>query len=268
MKYIEYLSKYTPIPQADLREYAQLFFIDDEIERDLINITDVAIWLDVTLDNLIKKLKKYYKANEDYFMMTNNKLYIKSDIVKDIAMSCKTKKADKIRELYLAIERNAYKYISVIRESMGMKIKKSDKEGIVYILEAMNVDANIYTTVRNYDSQNDKQNTEETRLISKSNNQINPIFIMKSNDIDGVKQCIKHMIKNHMYDKKKGIYEIKIDLLKHIISECDVLIDSKFNSGKKTKNVHVGRLAEIETDDEERLFYIKFVKTGKKTKSK
>jgi hypothetical protein len=76
------------------------------------------------------------------------------------------------------------------------------------------------------------------------------------------------MIKNYVYDKKQGIYEIKIDLLKHIISECDVLIENKSNSRNKSNFIHIGRLAEIDSDDDQRLFYIKFVKTDKKSKSK
>jgi hypothetical protein len=56
----------------------------------------------------------------------------------------------------------------------------------------------------------------------------------------------------NIYDD--NTYVINLDLLKHIISVCDVLLDNE-----KSEKIHVGKLAKINIDDNKRKFYVKIV---------
>ena len=55
-------------------------------------------------------------------------------------------------------------------------------------------------------------------------NDIAPLFILEVDDIDKVEKCIKNLLQEYQYRKFKEIYQINIDTLKTVFSNCDKLV--------------------------------------------
>ena len=50
------------------------------------------------------------------------------------------------------------------------------------------------------------------------------LFIYETNDINQVENCLKTILKNKQYRKRKEFYEIDLNLLKELINDCNNLI--------------------------------------------
>lgn len=57
-------------------------------------------------------------------------------------------------------------------------------------------------------------------------NDIEPVFVLPVDDIDGVEKCIKNACKKFQYRKYKEVYEINLDVLKDVLEKCESLVDS------------------------------------------
>jgi hypothetical protein len=177
----------------------------------------------------VKTFKMYYEINE-----------------------CEFRDRD-ILEQSLKITNEGKQLISKINNIIANKSK-----GLVYIFEAINVnpygDPNIYNTVRKYNCQNIEK-------IS-SNNKIYPMHIIESNDVDKSRQYVERAIKEFVHTEEQGIFEmIGTELMKYIRS---VLIGDESDGGNNLKIIYTGRCKydEVHPDDDQRVFYIRFVKTG------
>lgn len=78
-------------------------------------------------------------------------------------------------------------------------------------------------------------------------NDIEPLFILPVNDIDNVETCIKSLCKKYQYRKYKEVYEIDINVLKELMSDCDQFINkmtSKLtdNTEKNKFKKHISRM--------------------------
>ena len=71
-------------------------------------------------------------------------------------------------------------------------------------------------------------------------NNIEPLFIMKVDDINMVEGCIKNIAKEYQYIKNKEVYNIDFEFLKKLCIKCKNFIkqlENEFiNNTKKTKN--------------------------------
>ena len=73
------------------------------------------------------------------------------------------------------------------------------------------------------------------------------MFIIKVDDINGVEDCVKIACKKCKYRKYKEVFEIDIDVLKEVMSDCNDFInqmakklENKLN--KKDFNVKISRM--------------------------
>jgi hypothetical protein len=104
--------------------------------------------------------------------------------------------------------------------------------GVIYILRALNADISLYKLGKTKDLKN-RLNTYN----SGNANDVEPLFIIQVKDIDSVESCVKNACKKYQYRKYKEIYEIDIEVLKEVISECDYFTNKivKLFSDKKEK---------------------------------
>ena len=68
-------------------------------------------------------------------------------------------------------------------------------------------------------------------------NDIEPVFILKVDDIDKVEKCVKVIVKEFQYRKYKEVYQVDINVLKMAVSRCDELMDGfkKYVERKKKR---------------------------------
>ena len=119
----EFLKKYSTISNRFIDEYYTLL-LNDNIDSFYINLEDVAKWLKLNKVEIKKILFKNFKKNVDYKIdKKNDIILLNSFAFKKICMISKSTKAEEVREYFLKIEENLFKY----KEYIINKLKRSLK---------------------------------------------------------------------------------------------------------------------------------------------
>jgi hypothetical protein len=167
------------------------------------------------------------------------------DCFKELCMLSQTDKAKGVRRYYIVAEgllRDHFEQIiNNLNKELGL-IKNNLKKpteivgGHIYILKAMN------TTHKDmYKLGNSDDMKKRLRVYNTGNaNNIEPLFVMKVDDIKMVEGCIKNLAKEYQYKKNKEVYNIDFNFLQKLCIKCKNFIkqfEKEFLKDKKnTKN--------------------------------
>jgi phage anti-repressor protein len=222
-----------------------------------INFDDVVKWLGVVKNNLKRLLKDNFNIMDDYteekILIKNNKrganyvskIMLTPDCFKELCMLSQTEKAKGVRKYYIIVEgllRDHFEQIiNDLNKELGLiksNIKKQTQVigGHIYILKAMN------TTQKDmYKLGNSDDMKKRLRVYNTGNaNNIEPLFIMKVNDIIMVEGCIKNLAREYQYKKNKEVYNIDFEFLQKLCIKCKNFInqlEKEFaNNNKSTKS--------------------------------
>jgi hypothetical protein len=153
------------------------------------------------------------------------KMLITPNCLKELCMISQTKKAKEVRKYFIEMEKLVKRYAEMIKDEMYKKIglletnqksKLDIKGGVIYILKALNANVTLYKLGKSTNLKN-RLNTYN----SGNANDIEPLFILPVNDIDNVESCIKKSCKLYQYRKYKEVYEIDINVLKDVMTDCN-----------------------------------------------
>jgi hypothetical protein len=166
-------------------------------------------------------------------------------------MISQSQNAKQVRKYFLAMEKLIKIYFVNIKEEMYKKIgilennqkpKVNISGGVIYILKALNTDVTLYKLGKT-NNLKDRLNTYNTGTA----NNIEPLFILQVNDIDSVESCVKQACKKYQYRKYKEVYEIDVNVLKEVMSDCNEFVNKMAyklqdkNEKKKLKS-HISRM--------------------------
>jgi phage anti-repressor protein len=183
------------------------------------------------------------------------------DCFKELCMLSKTEKAKGVRKYYIVAEgllRDHFEQIiNNLNNELGL-IKNNLKKpidvigGHIYILKAQN------TTQKDmYKLGNSDDMKKRLRVYNTGNaNNIEPLFIMKVNDIKMVEGCIKNIATEYRYKKNKEVYNIDFEFIKKLCMKCKNFIkqlEKEFiNDDKKTSN----KLKKIKNNKTDKIYMI------------
>ena len=255
-----FIRKFSSIPTKFIDDFFNIAKENYNKNDFMVNFDLVYDWLDTDKSDLKKVLIKNFNKNIDYTLekikvLNRNRgsnyvdrIMITPECFKHLCMISHTKKAKEVRLYYLDMEHLIKKYHIEIQESLeeqlnilkeNQKPKLNIRSGIIYILEAQN---NEDTREKIKKFKIGKTSGIGSRLSTYNTgnaNDINPIWIMKTDDIHAVEKCVKAICKSSQYRKYKEIYDIDADTLKKVITECDILIEGV----KNAKEIHIGKLS-------------------------
>lgn len=242
-----FLKKYSAVPNGFIKDFFSISK-DTYDDKDLkIDFNIVVKWLNVQKAHLKRLLVKYFSENHDYVIekvkvLNKNgpgsnyveNIMITPDTFKELCMISQTAKAKEVRFYYLSIEKLIKKYHIYIEEKLNKKInllernqkpKLNIKGGVIYFFKALNnvktesVEEDLYKLGKAKNIKN-RFNTYN----SGNANDIEPLFILEVNDIDKVEKCIKNLMSDYQYRKRKEVYRTDVDTLKTAFVECDSLV--------------------------------------------
>ena len=147
-------------------------------------------------------------------------------------------------EIFYSLEELIDKYKNYIIEGLKDKINKLEHnqkpkinhtKGIIYIIQTAD-DMSLYKIGRTKNLKNWllKYNTDKK-------DDIKPIYIYESDDIDTVEKCIKIFMKKYQYRKYK-VYQINIDIIKNFINKCGDMSNISINLKEKNKYQNGGNI--------------------------
>ena len=242
MELIEFLKSHTKINNKFIDDFFGLYNSKDKFNFS-IDLEKIALWMDSYKSDLKNTLLNSYKENIDYKIIKDipsgkkgkpkENIFLTPKCFKLMAMQSKTKKAIQVREYYYELERVIDQYKEYIIKGLEEKILKLENnqkpkinpsKGVIYILETSS-DLGHYKIGK---TKNLKQRLKQYNGDKKDD--IIPIYVYETDDIDEVERCVKSYAKKYQYRKYKEVYKTDINVLKELINDC-----SEFNEKTNLK---------------------------------
>jgi phage anti-repressor protein len=245
---IDFLKAYSKVDNKFIDDFFGMYDRNNNYNF-LVNLEIVADWLGTKKGKLKQTLINTYTENNDYIVIQNiptNKKKPRETILltpkcfKTLSILSGTKKAEEVREYYFSLEDLIQQYKNHIIESMNKKIKQlknnqkpkiNIKRGVIYIFRASD-DIDIYgiANIKNFGRKlkNKMYKMGKSKNLPVRSNAYNsdkaddviPLFVYETDDIDAIESCVKIFAKKYQYRKHKEIYEMDINVLKNIIASC------------------------------------------------
>jgi hypothetical protein len=231
MDLITFLKTHTKINNNFIDDFFGLYKPEDKYNFS-INIEAIAKWFDIRKGHIKDTLVESYTKNVDYKVIKNpptgkgkpsETILLTPKCFKLMAMQSKNKKAVQVREYYYELEQVLDQYKEYIIKGLEDKIKTLENnqkpkinpsKGVIYIIQTSDGIGHykVGKTVNLRKRLNSYNGDKKDDII--------PIYIYETNDIDKIEACIKTYAKEYQYRKYKEIYKIDINLLKELINNC------------------------------------------------
>lgn len=244
-----FLKRFSKVPNDFIDDFFSIASEKYDSKEIVIDLDIVALWLDSTKGNLKRFLVQDFYKNYDYRIdnkkiKINNKnnhganyiekIYVSADCFKGLCMLSRSKKAREVRGYYLIIEallseyhkdieNNLYRKLNMLEYNQKPKI--NIKSGLIYFFKALN-----YIKLSNLEEELyklGKTKNVKKRFVNYGSgtvNDIEPLFILEVDDIDKVEKCIKNLLTEYQYRKRKEIYQINLNALKTVFVNCSTLV--------------------------------------------
>lgn len=256
-----FLKKFSDVPNGFIEDF---FNISKEEYNDfekIINFNTVVKWLGVRKDNLKELLVKKFEEKYDYEIIQmkykrssgkthEEKIMLSPDTFKELCMISQTAKAKDVRKYFLSVEKLVKKYYADIQEKLykqldllktNQKPKVNVKGGVVYIIRAQN--SNVENIGKDLYKLGKTENIKKRLKTYNSGNanDIEPLFMLKVDNVASVEDCIKNLMRDNQYRKYKEIYEVDLDIIKKACVYCDALINGFNEFLKHSKKSDIDR---------------------------
>ena len=256
MDLITFLKTYTKINNDFIDDFFGLYNTKDKYNFS-INIESIAKWFNMRKDHIKKTLRESYVENLNYIIIKNKPtgqkgkpsetILLTPKCFKLMAMQSKSKKSIEVREYYYELEQVIDQYKEYIIRGLEEKIKKLENnqkpkinpsKGVIYIIQTSDGIGH-YKIGKTIDL---KKRLNSYNGDKKDN--IIPLYIYETNDIDNIEKCVKTYSKKFQYRKYKEVYKTDINMLKELINDCGEFNDKtnlkiKWNGKQKGGNLYI-----------------------------
>lgn len=220
-----------------------------------IDLEDIAFWLETRKSDIKELLIKYYLKNVDYIIIKNlmrfvperytkhgghnkNLVLLTPDCFKMLCMRSKTKKADKIREYYLELEKLIDKYKDIIINEKNKKIELLEKDlkkdnypigNYSYIIQETDELNEIYFRIG-------QSGNLKNRMANHNSSSIHKKLIsfkIKTDNKLQFESCLRSTMFNFRYIKNKDYYKIPSNKVEEAIQICKNVVKNFKNNNKE-----------------------------------
>lgn len=221
MSLVKFLKQHSTIDEDFIDDFFGLYDLKDKYNF-CINVEVIAKWLNIRKEHVVDSLRAHYREGDDYRLVAQksvkgtgrprNVIMLTPRCFKSLAMQGTSKRAKAVREYYLDLEELLQRYQNYIHEGLREKIQRlrhnqkpkvNPTKGVIYVLQAAE-GKNYYKVGRTRDKADD----------------IRPLFLYETDDVEEVEACIKVFLKKHKYRRSKEIYEVDLGILKKMVAEC------------------------------------------------
>jgi phage anti-repressor protein len=233
----EYLKKFSSISNKFIDDFFSLYDENTDDDDDfVINFDISAKWLNIRKDSLKRTLIESYRKNIDYKITIEKStnvgrpsetIYLTPDCFKRLCMLTKSSKGEEVRSYYIQLEKHIDKYKDNIINDLRNRVKVLERnlkpieipknEGIIYVLKTPE-----HVSLKDLykiGSTEDFKKRLTTHHTSHADN-VEVKHVYKTSDVKGVERCLKAVLKEKQYRKRKEFYQIDIEILKNVISNC------------------------------------------------
>jgi len=242
----EYLKKYSSINSKFIDDFFGLHEYKIDFNDIYIDFDLIVKWLNTRKSDLKATLIKSYIYDIDYNIKKGNStggrpseiIKLSFECFRRLCMLSKTKKAEDVRTYFIDIEKHLNKYKDHLIEILNKKINileynqksiNNINKGVIYVLQTDLDIENIYKI--------GKSKSFKNRIKTHNSSHINNVkikLVFETDNIDAVEGCLKALLKQYQYKKKKEFYQVDLDLIKKLLKKCDNLTLIRKNTNKNT----------------------------------
>jgi phage anti-repressor protein/predicted GIY-YIG superfamily endonuclease len=248
----DYLKKYSTINNKFIEDFFSLYSVNTSDNDFIINLDNVAKWLNTLKKVLKTTLKDSYQENVDYTVKTLppqgkgrpiEEIMLSPSCFKRLSMMSRTVKAEEVRNYFLQIEAHLDKYKNHIINALNKKISKYETElkpqpimpigGVIYVLKTTEEIEGVFKIGRTQDFKA-RLKTHQSSHPDK----LDVVFVYESDNVEKVESCLKDALKDKAYRKRKEFYEIDGQILKHLIEQCECMHMIIRKQAKQIKDIN------------------------------
>lgn len=250
----EFLKKFSVLSNEFIDDFYNVYEFNEERNTNfIINIENVAKWLNTKKGKIKETLVKTYNEQIDYIVTKekanmaiskSNKeiILLTADCFKRLCLLSRTKKGEEVRTYFIELEKLIDKYknyiINGLRETINI-LENNQKpipkklKGIIYIIKSLKDINGIYRFGQTLDF--------KKRLVnynSSNSDKMEVLFMYETKNLKQVEDCVIAQLKEFRYKKRKDFYQIDLDIIKKLIKSCDEMTLSykKLINQKKSTN--------------------------------
>lgn len=233
-----FLKKYSNLNNDFIDDFYNIYNYNEYNSVDfIINLHIVSKWLDTRKEKLKETLINSYNKNIDYIITKekdgkiskSNKeiILLTPDCFKRLCLLSRTKKAELVRTYYLELEKLLFNYQQSIIKDLQYTVNIlennqkeiiNNKKATIYIIQSLKDIDGIYRFGKTIDFKKRLQNYN-----SSNSDKMKVIYIYETKFADIIESCVLLQIKKYRYKKRKDFYQINLNILKNIISDCNNL---------------------------------------------
>ena len=233
----EYLKKFSSINNKFIDDFFGLYDENTEDNDFVINFDISAQWLIIRKDSIKRTLIESYRKNIDYKITIDKSsenagrpkeiIYLTPDCFKRLCMLTKSSKGEEVRSYYIQLEKHIDKYKDNIINDLRNRVKVLEanlkpieipkNEGVIYVLKTRE-DMSLHDIYK-IGATDDFKSRLATHHSSHANN-VEIKHIYKTSDVKGVERCLKAVLKEKQYRKRKEFYQADLQVIKDVISKC------------------------------------------------
>jgi len=259
----EFLKKFSPVSNEFIDDFFNITNYNYFENNFIIDIDNVCKWLKINKGNLKSTLKNSYTKNIDYTVerikkekgsgsgaTIKEKILLTPFCFKKVCQLTKSKKGNEVREYFIKVEETFIKYRDYTIKGLQEKIKKLEnnqkpkvypKKGVIYAFETPNSPHNSLYKIGKTKDLKQRLKSHQSPL----SDDINILYYFETDDINSVEKCAKMFMKKFQYRKYKEVYQVNIDIIKDVISNCGKISENiKIKESSKNDNkyfLHISR---------------------------
>lgn len=240
LSFIDFLKKFSTIPNQFLDDFFKLFDYKSGFSSDkIINLENVAKWLDVHKYALKNTLESSYVKDVDYSISKVHKpkgkggqkkeiIMITIDCFKTICQLTKSKKGKEVRRYFIEVEKLLFRYQEYIIQGLENKVKSIEKgkkpkinpkKGVIYVFKTPDTPQNNLYKIGRSTAFKKRIQSHQSSLSQ----DIDILFVQETDDVVAIEKCVKAIMQKKQYRKYKEIYQVDLDIIKTTIHDCEEL---------------------------------------------
>jgi phage anti-repressor protein len=250
----DYLKKFSSVSNKFIDDFFGLFNENTDDNDFVIDIDAISRWLNILRGNIKKTLTESYRKNIDYKITENKsttagrpseKIMLTPDCFKRICMLTKSSKGEEVRSYYIQLEKHIDKFKDNIINDLRSRVKVLENNlkpleipkdsGVIYVLKTDN-------SIELKDIYKIGATTDfKARLLTHQSSHVDNVkveHVYKTTNVKSVERCLKTILQERQYRKRKEFYQIELDDLKKIIDNCgdSITLLKKTKINKSTMN--------------------------------
>jgi len=232
----DYLKKFSSISNKFIDDFFSLYDENTNNDDYIVNFDTATKWLKLRKDSIKRTLIESYRKNIDYKISINKSInagrpsehiMLTADCFKRLCMLTKSSKGEEVRSYYIQLEKHIDKYKDNIINDLRSRVKVlernmkpieiSKEEGVIYVLNT-HEDIGLNDIYKLGISEDFKSRLATHHSSHADNVEVKHIY--KTSDVKGVERCLRSVLREKQYRKKKEFYQIDLESLKQIIENC------------------------------------------------